>query len=413
MNGLFSEFHHLWEYLHLHPLFAAGIILIAGYYLGRIAGFIKLPEITGYIFAGLIIGKSFLHIVPHEVEESLGVFTQIALGLIALTIGGEFSFSKLKRLGRDVSIITIVQIVATFSAVSIGLVLLHLPLPVALLAGAIASATAPAATVHIVQTLKAHGKFVDMLYGVVALDDAGCVILFSVVFSFAGSMLGVTGSGHGVMASIGHILLEIGIGALAGFFIHRATCKRNSENETLIVTLGFFFTYTVFVMGLGMSPLLTNMAAGTVLINLSPRNHRIFNIIMPLTPPLYAMFFVLAGMELDPSQFLNPTILLMGTAYILLRGIGKYGGVYAGCALVKSEPRIKKYLGYCMLPQAGVAIGLMDIVSGMHLGPEVAPHVIAAITALNSIILMSVFVNEIFGPPISRFALIRGNNMEV
>ena len=281
MNGLFSEFHHLWEYLHIHPLFAAGVILIAGYYLGRLAGFIKLPEITGYIFAGLLIGKSFLHVVPHEVEKSLGIFTHIALGLIALTIGGEFSFSKLKRLGRDVSVITLLQILASFTAVSLGLTLLRLPLPVALLAGAIASATAPAATVHIVQTLKAHGKFVDMLYGVVALDDAGCVILFSVVFSFAGSMMGVSGGGHGVLSSIGHILLEIGIGALGGYMIHRATCRRNSENETLIVTLGFFFTYTVFVMGLGMSPLLTNMAAGTVLINLSPRNHRIFNIIMP------------------------------------------------------------------------------------------------------------------------------------
>lgn len=413
MNEFISEFHHLWEYLHLHPLFAAGMILIAGYYLGRLAGFIKLPEITGYIFAGLIIGKSFLHIVPHEVEESLGVFTQIALGLIALTIGGEFSFSKLKRLGRDVSVITLVQILATFTLVTVSLTLLNLPFPIAMLAGAIASATAPAATVHIVQTLKAHGKFVDILYGVVALDDAGCVILFSVVFSFAGSMLGISGGNHGAMAAIAHIMLEIGIGALGGYLIHRATCKRHNDNETLIVTLGFFFTMTVFVLGLGMSPLLTNMAAGTVLINMSPRNHRIFNILMPLTPPLYAMFFVLAGMELDPTQFLNPMILLLGSVYIFFRGIGKYGGVYAGCALVKSEPRIKTYLGFCMLPQAGVAIGLMDIVSGMHLGPEVAPEVVAGITALNSIILMSVFVNEIFGPPISKFALIRGNNMEV
>jgi len=412
MNGLASELHHLWEYLHLHPLFAAGIILITGYYLGRLAGYIKLPEITGYIFAGLIVGKSFLHIVPHEVEASLGVFTQIALGLIALTIGGEFSFSKLKRLGKDVSIITLVQILATFGAVSISLTLLNLPLPIALLAGAIASATAPAATVHIVQTLKAHGTFVDMLYGVVALDDAGCVILFSIVFSFSGTMLGISGGGHGALSAIGHILLEIGIGAIGGYLIHRASCKRDSENETLIVTLGFFFTYTVLVMGLGMSPLLTNMAAGTVLINLSPRNHRVFKILRPVTPPLYAMFFVLAGMELDPVQFLNPVILLMGSVFILFRAAGKYGGVYAGCALVKTDERTRKYLGFCMLPQAGVAIGLMDIVSGMHLGPDAPPEVIASISALNSIILMSVFVNEIFGPPISKFALIRGNNME-
>jgi Kef-type K+ transport system membrane component KefB len=207
MNELSYEIHHLWEYLHLHPLFAAGIILIAGYYLGRLAGFVKLPEITGYIVAGLIIGKSFLNVVPHEAEESLGVFTQIALGLIALTIGGEFSLSKLKRLGKDVAVITLVQILATFGAVSLILTLLKLPLPVALLAGAIASATAPAATVHIVQTLKAHGTFVDMLYGVVALDDAGCVILFSIIFSFAGTMLGVTPDGHGgVMTSVFHIM---------------------------------------------------------------------------------------------------------------------------------------------------------------------------------------------------------------
>ena len=295
MNEVTSEFQHLWEYLHVHPLFAAGVILVAGYYLGRLARVVKLPEITGYIFAGLLVGKSFLHIVPHEVEESFGVFTQIALGLIALTIGGEFSFSKLKRLGRDVAVITVIQIVATFTAVSLALWALKLPLAIALLAGAIASATAPAATVHIVQTLKAHGTFVDMLYGVVALDDAGCVILFSVIFSMAGSMLGISGGDHGILAALGHLLLEIGLGALGGYLIHQATCRIRSENEMQIITLGFFFSYTVLVMGLGMSPLLTNMAAGTVLINMSPRNHRIFKALRPITPPLYAMFFCTGG----------------------------------------------------------------------------------------------------------------------
>jgi len=412
MNEVTSELYHLWKYLHVHPLFAAGVILVVGYYLGRLARVVKLPEITGYIFAGLLVGKSFLHIVPHEVEESLGIFTNIALGLIALTIGGEFSFTKLKRLGRDVAVITVVQIFVAFSSVALALWLLRLPLPIALLAGAIASATAPAATVHIVQTLKAHGTFVDMLYGVVALDDAGCVILFSVVYSLAGTMLGVSGDGHGLMTALGHILLEIGLGALGGYLIHQATCRIRSENEMQIITLGFFFSYTVLVMGLGMSPLLTNMAAGTVLINLSPRNHRIFKALRPITPPLYAIFFVLAGMELDPKQFLNPVILLMGSVYILFRGLGKYSGVYAGCSLVKTDKRIRKYLGFCMLPQAGVAIGLVDIVAGMHLGADASPEVIGSIAALNSIVLMSVFVNEIFGPPISKYALIKGNNME-
>jgi len=412
MSSILSEFVHLWHYLHNHPLFAAGVILVVGYYLGRLVALIKLPEITGYIFAGLLLGKSLFHIVPHEVEQELAVFTQIALGLIALTIGGEFSLGKLKRLGKDVTIITVVQIVFTFLLVTLVLTLLKLPFPIAMVAGAIASATAPAATVHIVQTLKAHGKFVDMLYGVVALDDAGCVILFSIVFSIAGTLLGISGSDHGIASALAHLLLEIGIGALGGFLIHLTTSRRKSESEHLIVTLGLFFTYTVLVMGLGMSPLLTNMAAGTVLINLSPRNHRLFRELRPLTPPLYALFFVLAGMELDPSQFLNPIILIMGTGYILARSLGKYGGVYTACRMVNSEKDIRNYLGLCMLPQAGVAIGLVDIVAGMHLPAGTDPKVYAALKALNAIILMSVFVNEIVGPPLSKLALIRGNKME-
>jgi Kef-type K+ transport system membrane component KefB len=407
-----EEIYHLWAYLYIHPLFAAGIILVVGYYLGRLAGLIKLPEITGYIFAGLILGKSFFHIVPYEVEQQLGIFTHIALGLIALTIGGEFSLGKLKRLGKNVAVITLLQILATFLLVSTILTLLKMPFPIALMAGAIASATAPAATVHIVQTLKAHGTFVDMLYGVVALDDAGCVILFSIIFSMAGTMLGISGGDHGIASAIGHLLLEIGIGALGGFLIHVTTLRRKSENENLIVMLGLFFSYTVLVMGLGMSPLLTNMAAGTVLINLSPRNHRLFRVLRPLTPPLYAMFFVLAGMELDPRQFLNPVILLMGSGFIIARALGKYGGVFGGCSLVKTDHRIRNYLGFCMLPQAGVAIGLSDIVTSMHLPIGTSPEIVAGLTALNSVVLMSVFINEILGPPLSKFALIKGNRME-
>lgn len=413
MEGLLTELNHLTEYLHVHPLFAAGIILVVGYYLGRLAAIVKLPEITGYIFAGLLLGKSFLHIVPHEIEQSLGIFTQIALGLIALTIGGEFSFSKLKRLGKEVIVITAAQIMLAFVLVSAVSALLGMPVPIALLAGAIASATAPAATVHIVQSLKAHGKFVDLLYGVVALDDAGCVILFSVVFTLAGSLLGISGGDVSILMSMLHLLLEIGIGVAGGFLIHAASRKRKSDNENIIITLGIFFCYTVIVMGLGMSPLLTNMAAGTVLINLSPRNHRLFRIIRPITPPLYAMFFVLAGMELDPRQFIQPAILILGVGYILSRAAGKYGGVFSGCHIVKTDRKIRNYLGVCMLPQAGVAIGLVDIVTNMQLPPDTAPEVLIGLTALNSVVLMSVFVNEILGPPLSKYALIRGNEMEV
>ena len=415
MDQLQETFTTIFGYLHqTNPeahaarlILATGFIFIIGYYLGRLAGLVKLPSITGYIVAGIFLGKAF-KIIPEHVEENLSVFIQIALGLIALTIGGEFSLSKLKRLGKEVIVITAVQILAAFSLVAGALFLFGVPLPISMLAGAIASATAPAATVHIVQTLKAHGKFVDYLYGVVALDDAGCVVLFSVIFSIAGGMMGVTGEGHGILFSLLHLVEEIGIGLLGGFLIHLATRKRNNSNERLIITLGIFLAYTGIALALKMSPLLTNMAAGAIIINLSPVNHRIFKDIQPLTPPLYALFFIMAGMELEPKAFLSLSTLGLGSIYIVMRAIGKYGGVYAGCKLARTDKKITNYLGFCMLPQAGVAIGLKEIVLTMHVPPEMHHHLIL----LSNIILLSVFVNELIGPPISKFAIIRGNNME-
>ncbi len=390
-------------------IIAVGLIFICGYFLGRLAGLIKLPEITGYIFAGILLGRAF-SIIPEHIEENLSVFIDIALGLIALTIGGEFSLSKLKQLGLKVMTITAIQVIAAFSFVTVGLLLFKVPLPIALLAGAIAAATAPAATVHIVQSLKAHGKFIDYLYGVVALDDAFCVILFSVVYSVAGGMLsGHSNGSHTVLASLEHLGLELLIGALGGLLIHLATRKRKNGNERLIIMLGIFFAYTGIALALKMSPLLTNMMAGALLINLSPKNHRLFKDIQPMTPPLYAIFFILAGMELEPSAFLSWQTLALGSVYIVMRGLGKYGGVYAGCLLSKTEPSVRNFLGFCMLPQAGVAIGLKEIAVQMPVSPEFAP----ALSILSNIILMSVFVNELIGPPISKFAIIRGNKMEV
>lgn len=389
-------------------ILATGLIFIVGYYFGRVAGLVKLPEITGYIIAGIFLGKAF-SIIPEHIEENLSVFVDIALGLIALTIGGEFSLRKLKRLGKEVVIITVIQILGAFTLVTGALILFKVPPAIAMLAGAIASATAPAATVHIVQSLKAHGKFIDYLYGVVALDDAGCVILFSIIFSFASPMLGAAEAGHGFLFSMLHLLEEIVIGAIGGLLIFLATRNRKNGSERLIITLGIFLAYTGFALALGMSPLLTNMVAGAILINLSPKNHRIFKDIEPLTPPLYAIFFILAGIELEPRAFLSIETLTFGAIYILMRAVGKFGGVYAGCLLSRTDTRVRNYLGFCMLPQAGVAIGLKEIVMKMHVSPEMVPWLIM----LSNMILMSVFVNELIGPPVSKFAVIRGNRMEV
>ena len=430
MNLLIENFILLRDLLSQHPLFTVGIMLVMGYFIGTLAEKVKLPEITGFILAGLIMGSTVTGIVPRHMEESLRVVTEVALGLIALTIGGEFYWAKLKRMGKEVVIITIVQISITFLIVSIGLFLFRMPLPFALLLGAIASATAPAATVAIVQSLRAHGVFIDYLYGVVALDDAGCVILFSIIFAIASGMLmgdaalveaaghAVSGSslGHGGAAVIGHAFLEVFLSVVAGIIsgvaVHFSTWKKQNTNEIMIITIGIIFLFTAMAVIFKLSPLLANMAAGAVIINFSPKNHRIFRSLEPFTPPIYALFFVIAGTELNPAVLVQKDILIFGLLYIILRAIGKYGGVYIGCKVSKVKGVITKHLGLCMLPQAGVAIGLVLMIQASPIMHSLSPDQILMVDRMVNIVLLSVFVNELVGPPVSRYAIIKGNEME-
>lgn len=403
------------ELLAQHALFSLGILLLLGYLIGKIANRVGLPEITGYIVAGLLVGESVLGVIPHHMGEGLSLVTEVALGMIALTIGGEFYWVKLKRLGSAIVIVTVVQLFAAFLAVSITLTLLKLPLPFALLLGAIASATAPAATVAIVQSLRAQGTFVDYLYGVVALDDAGAVILFGVVFALATSLLAEAAAAHGTLTIIAHALGEVGfslvLGVLTGAAIHLLAWRRTNQNEVLITTLGVLFMATALAVVFRLSPLLTNMTAGALIINLSPDNHRVFRILRPLTPPIYALFFVIAGTELRPAVLMDPQILLLGGAYILARALGKYGGVWLGCRIAGTSRAIRNNLGTCMLPQAGVAIGLVLLIEASPAMAALPMRYQPIIAMMVNIILLSVFVNELIGPPLSRFAIIRGNEM--
>ena len=434
------------ELLAQHALFSLGILLLLGFLIGKLANRVGLPEITGYIVAGLLVGEAFLGVIPPHMGEGLGLVTEVALGLIAITIGGEFYWVKLKRLGSAIVIVTVVQLFAAFAVVSVALALLGMPTPFALLLGAIASATAPAATVAIVQSLRAQGTFIDYLYGVVALDDAGAVILFGVVFAVASSILGDVGGaaaaaegaiaagagaeavhgaaqaagtaahgGGGALSIVFHALSEVGfsllLGVAVGLSIHLLARRRTNQNEILITSLGVLFLSTAMAIVFNLSPLLTNMTAGALIINLSPDNHRIFRILRPLTPPIYALFFVIAGTELRPAVLADPQILLLGGVYIVTRAIGKYGGVWVGCRLSKTTTAIRNYLGICMLPQAGVAIGLVLLIEASPAMAALPVQYQPIIATMVNIILLSVFVNELIGPPLSRFAIIRGNDM--
>ncbi len=414
LSAAVEAFVELRDLLNEHALFAVGVLLVIGYGLGKLAALVRLPEITGFIIAGILMGDSVTGVIPHHMGQDLKLVTEVALGLIAITIGGEFYAAKLKRLGKAIVIITVAQILATFIAVTVALALFRMELPFALLMGAIASATAPAATVAIVQSLRAQGRFVDYLYGVVALDDAGAVILFGVTFAVVSGVIGSVATRgialvYNAFAEVG---LSIAIGALAGTLIHLFVRRKSNPNEVLILTLGMLFIATAIAIVFHLSPLLTNMAAGAAIINLSPRNHRIFRVLEPFTPPVYALFFVIAGTELRPEILTQGPVLLLGLVYILARAVGKYGGVYLGATLSGVEPEVRNNLGICMLPQAGVAIGLVLVIQASPLTQGLPQESLRVVDMMVNIILFSVFVNEILGPPLSKTAIIRGNRME-
>ncbi|MBI9100282.1 MAG: cation:proton antiporter [Spirochaetaceae bacterium] len=410
MNVLIKDFLEFKELLSQHTIFVIGLLLIFGYILGKLADKIRLPEITGYIISGLLMGDAVFKVIP--LHSDLSIVTDIALALIALTIGGEFYITKLKVMGKEVMILTVFQILLTYIVVSVSLFLFKMELPFALLMGAIATATAPAATVAIVQSLRAHGKFIDRLYGIVAMDDAGAVIIFSVTFAIATGMLSpheAAGS-HGALLLIFHafqeIIFSVAVGALFGFLIHKVTTKHTNTGEVLILTLALVLVETALAIFFHLSPLLSNMAAGAVLINISPRNHRIFRILEPLSPPIYALFFIIAGTELNPVILMQKEILLFGMVFILSRALAKYFGVSLGAKVAKSAHNIRRYLGLCMLPQAGVAIGLVLMIQASPVIQTMTEAQQNIIVLMVNVVLLAVFFNELTGPPLSKYAIV-------
>jgi Kef-type K+ transport system membrane component KefB len=393
----------------LHPLFGIGVLLMGSFFLGRLAVAAGVPSITGFIIAGLILGPSVLGLVSHHIRGELSALTELALTVIAVVIGTEFSAGKLRKTGRAVVIITAAQMLLTFVLVTASLALSGLlPLYAAAMLGAIASATAPAATVAIIRDLKARGPFVDHLYGVVALDDAGCVLLFSAIAAWAGNSLGAgEGMGHAVL----HAAREIGgsllAGAASGLAVHFLTRGRTKTNEIYIASLGVVCLLAGLCSSFGFSPLLAGMMAGTVLANTGRGPFRVISSLEQLAPPLYATFFAIAGTELDPGMFRGGPILIMGILFILFRALGKYFGVWAGARISGSHELIRRYLGLALLPQAGVAIGLALYVQS---SPVFAGYPQLSSTIVG-VVLMSVFVNELTGPPVSRFAVVRGTAM--
>ncbi len=392
------------------PVFGIGILLMGSWFLGKMAAGFHLPSITGFILAGMLLGPGMLGMVHSDLNHELGIITEVTLAVIALEIGSEFSAAKLRRTGRPVIIITAVQLLATFLAVTLAMYFSGIArLPLAAILATIATATAPAATVAIVRELKARGPFVDHLYGIVALDDAGCVLIFSLVAALTGRALGGAeiGAGTALLQGLCEIVGSLALGVAVGLGLRLLTGRNSKSNEIYITTLGLLCIMAAVASVTGFSSLLAGMAAGAVLTNSPGGSRRVVKTLEQISPPMYAAFFAIAGCELDPGCLFRGGILLMGLVFILARAVGKYFGVRLGARFAGSHPLIRRYLGLAMLPQAGVAIGLALYIQS---SPIAAGNPELAATIVN-VTLFSVFVNEIAGPPASRYALIRGANL--
>ena len=398
-----------------NPIFSIGVLLLASFFAGKLCQRIKLPAVTGYIVAGVLLGPSVFDVVPKDVEAHLEPIPHIALGLIALAIGGRFSLGTIRQIGRSTVTITAAQLLATFAVVASALALAgalgligRLPAGVILTLGAIAAATAPGATVAVIHEYRSKGDLANTLLATVALDDAGCILLFSFAIALARLLAG-TDDGSGLLGAMGWALADIGvsvlIGVVMGLLIHILVVNRRNESEIIIVVFGFVCFGTAVAMNLGHSALLANMVAGFLLVNLAGRNERVFRMLEPLEVPIFAAFFAIAGTELQ--LHILRVVGAVGAVFIGARAVGKILGAYGGALVSRATANTRRYLGMCLLPQAGVAIGLVLLAQEASVFKDTGHAEL-----MTTVVLASVLVNELVGPPLTRFALFRAGEAQ-
>ena len=385
----------------MNTLLLVGIAMMAGLVMSRAAKIVKLPNVTAFLVAGLVIGPCVAGIISKEQAESMGIISEAALGFIAYSIGGEFKLSYLKKIGKAPLTITIFQGVATAVCVDAGLILLGFDVPLSLLLGAIALATAPAATLMVVRQYKAHGPVTQMLLPVVAMDDALGLMVFSVSASVAQAMLGgaVTVSGM-ILTPLIEIVGSFALGAALGWLLAFGARFFASRGNKLALSIALVLAGVGLCDILNLSSLLVCMMIGAMMVNLSQQREVLMEQCDRFTPPLFLLFFVLSGADLDLSVL--PSVGVIGVLYLLLRSIGKWGGTWLGAVCVKADKNIRQYLGLTLLPQAGVAIGMAALVSARF--PTLG-------TQVNTIVLAGVLVFELVGPVITKIALTKAGEI--
>lgn len=409
-------------------LLSLSISLLAGLLLSRLAKLAKLPAVTAYLVAGILVGPYCLGafglpglgFTSAQDIETVSILADVALGFIAFSIGNEFRLSQLKKIGKQATIVGIFQAVITTVLVDAVLIGLHfimpdkLPLSAALVLGAIASATAPAATLMVVKQYKAKGKVTDILLPVVALDDAVGLVLFAISFGVAKALkVGAISIISIVVEPLLEIVLSLGLGAAMGYLFSLCEQFFHSRSKRLAVSVGFvlltiglsMLKFNIGGVHIGFSSLLVCMMLGTIFCNVCDFSEELMDRVDRWTAPLFVIFFVLSGAELELSVFADIMIVIIGLVYILSRSAGKYSGAFLSSKIAKCDDTIVKYLGITLLPQAGVALGMANMaMSSAELGAE--GLLIANIT------LFAVLIYELVGPALTKMALLKAGDID-
>lgn len=387
----------------MNLLFYLALILFSGLIFGRLVKFIKLPNVTGYLIAGLIIGPYILNLIPKNIVTDFELISEMALAFIAFSIGSEFKLSYLKRVGLTPIIIAIFEGLTATVLVTGVLVIFGFDIQISLLLGTIAAATAPAATIMVVKQYKAKGPVTETLLSVVALDDAVALIAFGFSMAMVNSMQH-PGEGSAIMTVILPLIEIIGsivLGIILGLLFNIPLRFFKKDSNRLIIVVGFIFLGSAIASMLGLSSLLLCMSMGTALINTSKSGESIFKIVDNITAPIFLMFFVVSGAELDIT--ILPSIGLIGILYLVFRVIGKISGAYVGSTLIKAPETVKKYIGFTLIPQAGVAIGLSLIASQTL--PEYGK-------TIRAVILCATLVYELIGPAMTKIGLKKAGEID-
>ena len=378
-------------------LLKISIVLLVGLIGGRIATSFKLPNVSGYLVAGLLLGPSFFRLVSEQDINSFSIINELALAAIAFSIGSEFIIKDMLKLGKSIVIITLAEVIgAIFLVFTVMYYLFQQPFAFSIVIASMSAATAPAATLLVIRQFKAHGPLTKTILPVVALDDVFGIMAFGIAISLATISVGQQKLSLGNMIS--KPLIEIGgsllLGLVLGFILVVFAKKAKGRDELQGISLVAVGIGTGLSNSLGLSSLLTCIVMGAVLVNKYQKSKRSFDTINDFVSPIYILFFTLAGASLDLS--ILSTVGLMGIAYILSRAGGKMIGAWIGAKSVKADPVIRKYLGLALLPQGGISIGLIVLVRQQL--PEFS-------TAISTIIMFSVLIYEVSGPIFAKIAI--------